>query len=202
MEISSSVPTQTVRQIIRRPIRTKRRNKYKEVHSFKRTFNFGSGAISIDPINPSLFGFNFSMNDMPNFTELTSLYDNYKLTGVKVKCMPLFQTDSNSTGTINNVTNVPIFYAIDRTDDVAPPTVDALLEYNDHKIGSAFKGFQVWIPNPKFQDATAAVRGGWVSTSNPSLNWYGLKVAIPPTGTVGTRMYVLFTYYVSCKDPK
>jgi len=201
MEISTPVPTQTMRQIIRKPLTYKRRNKYNQLHYFKRTFN-GGAIITIDPINPSLFGFNFSMNDMPNFAELTSLFDNYKLTGVKVKCLPLFQTDSNSTGGINNVTNIPIFYTIDRTDDVAPATVDSVLEYNDHKIGSAFKGFQIYIPNPKFQDATSAVRGGWVATSNPGLNWFGLKVAIPPTGTVGTRLTLLFTYYVCCKDPK
>ena len=43
----------------------------------------------------------------------------------------------------------------------------------------------IYIPNPKFADATSAERGGWVATSNPALNWYGLKWAIPPTQVVG-----------------
>ena len=66
---------------------------------------------------------------------------------------------------------------------------------------TVYKGFSIYIPNPKFADATSAERGGWVATSNPSLNWYGLKYAIPPTQVI-CQFYVVVTYYVACKDPK
>lgn len=198
MEVVTEKPTQTVRTITRLAPK-KRKSVYAGVYKFKRTYNFGT--VSSDGINFYGNAFNFSMNDMPGYTELTGLFDFYKLTGVKFRFIPYYQDMSNSVGSTNNSRNPPIFYAIDRSDSTSPATVDELLEYNDHKISNVWKGFQCWIPNPKFADATSAMRGGFVATSNPSLNWYGLKVAIPPTG-VANSWYVVMTYYVSCKDPK
>jgi len=141
------------------------------------------------------------MSDMPGYTELTALFDFYKLTGVLVRVLPYKQTDSNSVGSTNNSFNPPIFYAVDRSDGNAPGTVDEILENQDHKISSVWKGFKCYVKAPKFADATAAARGGWVATTNPNLNWFGLKVAIPAAGSA-TAFYVTWTYYVQCKDPK
>ena len=146
-------------------------------------------------------GISFILKLNAEYNGLTALYDFYKLTGVTFHCIPYKQTDSNSVGTTNNTFQQPIFYAVDRSDSSTPASVGEVLEYNDHKISTVWKGFKIYIPNPKFSDATSSVRGGWVATSNPSLNWYGLKIAIPPTN-VATSFYVVITYYVKCKDPK
>lgn len=198
MEVVSQ-PSQTIRTITRFPLSKKRR--YPAIHAFKRTYDAGNTIVTSDAIAPTYVGLNFSMNDMPGYTELTSLYDFYKLSGVRVKVIPYLQNMSNSTASLNNLQNAPIFYAVDRSDATAPASIGEVLEYNDHKIGNTWSGFQIYIPNPKFSDATSAVRGGWVATSNPSLNWFGLKIAIPPTGVAG-RYYTVITYYVKCKDPK
>lgn len=201
MEIVSTVPSQTVRTITRMPLKRRKTSIYKGLYNFKRTFDVGAGTLVTDGVNPTLSAFNFSMNDMPGYTELTGLFDFYKLKGVRVRVLPYYQSDSNSTGSVNNSRNPPIFYAIDRSDSTAPATVSELLEYQDHKISNVWKGFDVYVKGPKFADATSAARGGWVATSNATLNWFGLKVAIPPTG-VANAFYVIMTYYVSCKDPK
>ena len=199
MEITEMPPPSKTRIITKKPVFSKRNNPYKAIHKFKRTYNYGS--ISTAAATPTLTGWNFSMNDMPGYTELTALFDYYKLTGVLFKMIPYQQTMSNSVGTVNNSLNAPIFYAVDYSDDTAPTSPEAVLEYNDHKISTTYQGFSIYIPNPKFADATSAERGGWVATSNPSLNWYGLKYAIPPTQVI-CQFYVVVTYYVSCKDPK
>lgn len=202
LEVIQSTPiSQTVRTITRLSGSRRNRRYTSTIHSFKRTYDYGAYGIVTDGINPTYSAFNFSMNDMPGYTELTTLYDFYKLTGVLFHVIPYKQTDSNSVGTTNNTFQTPIFYAVDRSDAAAPTSVGEILEYNDHKISSVWKGFKIYISNPKFSDATSAIRGGWVSTSNASLNWYGLKIAIPPTN-VATTFYVVITYYVKCKDPK
>lgn len=202
IEMVESTPvSQTIRQITRVPLKRTKRLSSRTIHSFKRTFDYGSSGIVTDGINPSFGAFNFSMNDMPGYTELTNLFDFYKLSGVLFHCIPYKQTDSNSVGTTNNTFQQPIFYTIDRSDGSAPTSIGEVLENNDHKISTVWKGFKIYIPNPKFSDATSAVRGGWVATSNPSLNWFGLKYAIPPTNAA-TSFYVVITYYVKCKDPK
>lgn len=198
MEVVSTPVSQTLRTITRLP-RSRRQNPYRIVHRFKRTYN--QGLLATSALTNTLQSFNFSMNDMPGFSELTTLYDEYRLTGVRFRLLPYLQTESNSVGTVNNVRNAPIFYAIDRTDSTTPATLDDVLEYQDHQISSMYRGIDVYIKSPKFADATNATRGGWVSTSNSTLNWFGLKVAIPPT-EVAASLYIIATYYVACKSPK
>lgn len=200
MEITETTPvSQSIRTITRR-IPGRRRRKGTTIYPFKRTYDLGASFLTTDGVNPTLTAWNFSMNDMPGYTELTSLFDFYKLTGVLVRVMPYKQTDSNSVGSTNNSFNPPIFYAVDTSDNTAPASVSALLEFDDHKIANVWSGFKVFI-RPKFADATSAQRGGWVACDNPSLNWYGLKIAIPAAGAA-TAFYVTWTYYVKCKDPK
>lgn len=200
MEISEISQTpRTIRTITRVPLRRKTPRSEK-IYPFKRTYDLGALFLTTDGINPTYSAWNFSMNDMPGYTELTSLFDFYKLTGVLVRVMPYKQTDSNSVSSTNNSFNPPIFYAVDHSDSTAPTTVGEILEYDDHKIANVFTGFKIFI-RPKFADATSAQRGGWVATSNPSQNWYGLKIAIPAAGAA-TAFYVTWTYYVKCKQPK
>ena len=151
-------------------------------------------------INPFLEAFNFSLQDVPGYTDFSGLFDFYKITGIRFKAIPYLQADSNSVGTTNNSGNPPIFYAVDTNDGNVPVSVNSVLEYQDHKIATVWKGFTIYF-KPKFSDATQAQRGGWVSTNNVTLDWYGLKVAIPPTVT-NTKFYVVITFYIACKDPK
>lgn len=199
MEVVETTPvSQSIRTITRVPARKVRKGM--KIYPFKRTVDWGATYLTTDGVNPTYAGFNFSMNDVPGYTELTSLFDFYKLTGVLVRVMPYKQTNSNSVGSTNNSYNPPIFYAVDTNDNSAPTSVNELLEYDDHKIANVWTGFKTFV-RPKFSDATSAARGGWVATSNPSLNWYGLKIAIPAAGSA-TAFYVTMTYYVKCKDPK
>lgn len=201
MEIVTQ-PSQRARLVARiRPTGRTRGNPYRALHHFKRTFNVGSATISCDGINPTVGQFNFSMNDMPGYTELTNLFDSYKLKGIKVRGLPYQQGIGTGTGATNNVRNVPIFFAIDKNDQTTPTGVDEICEYNDHKMSNLWSGFEIYIKSPKFVDATSAERGGWVSTGNATLNWLGLKYAIPVSG-VACNLYLTWTYYVVCKDPK
>ena len=200
MEIVETVPSQTIRQITRVPMYRNKRRALSKIHSFKRTVDWGASYLATDGVNPTYMGVNFSMNDVPGYTELTTLFDFYKVTGVLVRVMPYKQTNSNSVGSTNNSYNPPIFYAVDTSDNTSPTAVNQVLEYNDHKVASVWTGFKVFI-RPKFSDLTSAIRDGWVATSNTSLDWYGLKIAIPAAGSA-TSFYVTMTYYIKCKDPK
>ena len=193
------IPTQTVRRIYRFPAR-KVRNPYKDVHYFKRTSAL-FGPLTTDSINPIREAFNFSFSDVPGYTELTALFDYYKITGIKVRIMPFSQDTSISTASLNNSYNPPIYTATDTTDGSSPSSVDAVLEYDTLKIGWLWKGISCYF-KPKYADATSAQRGGWVATSNSSLDWYGLKVAIPPTGGSAAKATMLVTFYVQCKNVK
>ena len=85
MEVTEMPPPSKTR-IIKKPVYSKKNNPYKAIHRFKRTYNFG--VVSSAAATPVLTGVNFSMNDMPGYTELTALFDYYKLTGVLYKMIP------------------------------------------------------------------------------------------------------------------
>lgn len=167
------------------------------IYRFKRSHNYGTGATVA--VTPTLVAQNYSLNDLPNYTEFTALFDFYKITGIRIRFLP-YQTESNSTGTVNNAANVPIFHVVDTSDATAPTTVEELCEYQDHKISNLYTGFDVYF-KPKFSDATSATRDGWVATTNPSLNYNGFKYAIPPT-TNAMTFYIVVTFYMAFKDPK
>jgi len=197
MEISVTQGSQAFRKAARSKLR---RNPYKAVHFFKRTANIGSGAMNTSAGAPTLIGFSFTLSQLPSYTEFQALYDDYMITGIKFTAIPYLQTDSNSVSGITSSSNPPIFYVVDTNDGSAPGTLDTVLEYNDHKMSPVYQGFSIYF-RPKFQDATQALRGGWISTSNPTLAYHGLKVAIPPTANAN-KFYVTITYYMRFKNPK
>lgn len=172
----------------------------KDQFNVKRKWSAGTALIGTDGVNTSLIGLNFSLNDVPSSSDFTALYDSYTIRGVRIQCIPYTQQISTGTGTTSNARQAPIFYAVDLTDDTAPASSDQVLEYNDCKISTVYQGFDIYF-KPKFADATSAERDGWVACTNPSLNWYGLKIAIPPTGSP-LGFFTVMTYYLSFKDPK
>lgn len=180
----------------------KRKNPYvyntKVTTKFKRTV-WAANSFTTDTVNPTLNAVNFSMNDVPGYTELTAAFTWYRVTGIAFHINPE-QTESNSTGAVNNNGNVPYFVAVNRQDSSAPASVNAVLERNDHEIVQPFDHYRKYF-KPAFQDATSAMRDGWVSTANPSLNWYGMWVAMPPT-VAATDYWYYWTVYLECKDPK
>lgn len=178
----------------------RRANPYSNAYPtpFRRTYDFTTGITSV--ISPTLVAFNFSLNDMPGYTELQALFEVYKVTGVLFRWMP-YQTESNSTGTVNNVGNLPVVFCVDNTNSSAPASVNELLEHNDHIVHNTLTNFTKWIPNPKFADSSSALRDGWIATTNASLNYFGIKMAIPPTVSAMTY-YITWTVYISCKEAK
>lgn len=169
-----------------------------QVSNFKRTYDFTTGVTSV--LSPTLQAFNFSLNDLPGYSEIVNLFNFYKMKGVVFRWTP-YQTESNSTGTVNNVGNIPVVFCIDNANSTAPATVSELLEHNNHIIHDTLTDFKKWIPNPKFADSSSAERSGWISTSNISLNYFGIKMAIPATVSAMTY-YITWTVYIACKDPK
>lgn len=169
----------------------------KRVHSFTRTYAYG--VETTDGINPLLSAWALDLNDVPGYTELTALYDFYTIKKIKLTFLP-YQTQSVSTSSVNNAQNVPIFYAVDLNDQSAPGSVNEVLEYQNCKTSNTYRGFSCYW-TPKFIDATSAERKGWISTASPSTKWYGVKVAIPPTGSA-VKFYVTAKMYMQFKMPK
>ena len=59
--------------------------------------------IMADGINPSLGVFNFSLNDLPGYTDFTALFDQYKIDRIEIEWCPEYTelTDAITNTSIN-----------------------------------------------------------------------------------------------------
>lgn len=182
----------------RRGYKTKRGQK---TYYFKR-FTNRLGPITVDNINPLLVGFNFSLDDLPNYQEFTNLYDTYRLNAVKITFLPQM-TESISLSAFNNPNaSVRFFSVIDYNDSAPPATIDELREYQSCKFTPVLKRHSRYIYRPKIQDRGSTYAPGrpWIDTSAPDQDHFGLKIGIEPiqsTNITSMGYTVEAKYYLS-----
>jgi len=190
------------RRYKRRYIRKSRYNKRgQKLYLYKRFLDFGELTIS-NTIN-TYTAYNFSLNDVPNFSEFTSLYDMYKINCVKLTFLPQ-QTQSISIGSINNPNASSRFFSvIDYNDGLAPSSIDELRQYQSCRMTSILRPHKRVIFKPKILDTNGFSISPWMSTASPSANYFGLKVAVEPmdsTSTLSMTYTVEAKYYMSFKQ--
>ena len=146
-------------------------------------------------------GFNFSLTDVPNYSDFTNLYDQYKICAVHVKFYPS-QTQTITLNTLERANACARFLsAIDLNDSTAPLTADEVRQYETCEVTSILETHERFIKHPLYQNSSGQNTGDWVATSSPSLNWSGLKIFIEPcnaTGTSTTLTYHLEMIYYLC----
>lgn len=167
------------------------------VHSFKRTV-WQSAAFSVGAVVAS-GAISFNLNALPNVTEFTSLFDQYRINAVKITFMP--RGNSAEVGTNNN--NTKLFTVIDYDDDTAPATLDALLQYETLKTTTVARDHTRYM-KPRFAVTTYQTalttgygsRTGWIDCESNLVPHYGLKYWVP--AVAGANIVDIKTeYYVS-----
>lgn len=161
------------RSMVRRPIGGLRQ----PIHYFKRSY-YVAGAIANAASGG--YGFSFSLSAVPNASEFTSLYDQYKLIAAKVKLIP--RGNSSDIGVQNNLGNV--FSVIDRDDGNAPTTLNQILQYQNVKQTPNNRMHTRYVPlthNIGAMDTALAITNkqpskGWIDCDVSTTPHYGLKV--------------------------
>lgn len=137
-----------------------------------------------------------SQISVPNYTEFTNLFDEWKIDYVKVKIQ--FTNNFANTTAANpsyQAASLPlVLYATDLDDDVAPTNLDIMTQYQNLKTrvfdsnGPEYCQFK-----PKAQLATEAGNilatgyasnyGGWLNTSSTGTDYMGMKFWLDLSGT-------------------
>lgn len=152
-------------------------------------------AVVVNGITGVLAGMNFTLSSVPGYTELTALYDQYKISAVQV-CFYPKQTSVTSLVTLDNVKgNARFLSAIDYNDDTAPGSFDQIREYENCQVTPCIEKHEVYIKEPLFLNNSGQNVNGWVSTSNPTTRYYGLKYGCEPTLASGANT---MTYQIEC----
>lgn len=188
----------------RRVVPRRRFNKSNLCH-FKRTYvKVANIAVTGTAVVHAL---SFSLSDIPNSSEFTSLFQAYRLNKIVVRIQPKFNV-GNSTGTI---AAPQIVTAIDYNDDNAGFTRAQLLEYSTHRLHFGFRPMiRKFTPaiEGALLGATNAVVSGvqkfkqWVDTSAHDVKQFGFKVIFDPlaANTVTYNYDIYATTYFSCKQ--
>lgn len=194
------------RPMRRRPMMRRRpRLASLKVHHFKRT---DTASTLTGSITDAFGGMAFTFNDIPNNTEFTNLFDQYRINKVVLKWVPL--ANSANAGTQSTT----LFYSVlDYTDDTVPTTEQQLVEYASLKITQGLRQHtRIFTPttlDSLTDDTGAATYSGnpkikqWISTSSPNVPHYGVKYLRPaqPTGQL-VNYKLIKTFYFSCRSVK
>lgn len=172
------------------------------VRLVKRTSDYFS--ITVSGVAGSFGAYNFKLANVPGYAEFTNLYDQYRINAVSVCFFPR-QTETSTLATVDTAKgNARLLTAIDYNDDTVPLTFDSLREYENCEVVSILEKHERYIPKPLFLNNSGQNVNGWLATSSPSTNHYGLKYAIEPTlATGGAFTYTVeVVYYLAFKNVK
>jgi hypothetical protein len=162
---------------------------------FQRTIE-GQYDIVCDGINPSLGVFNFSLNDLPSYTEFTALFDQYKIEQIEIEWYPEY-TELTDAALVSNAVNVQVNTAIDVA-GATPATVSDVLQFRTlHSTGITKCHKRVFKPAYLIDGILPS--SVYLNCSSPSSNWFGVSYGVSPTGVAMTfRSRAKFYLSMAC----
>lgn len=156
------------------------------------------------------FSYTFRIDGLPNVSEFTSVFDQYKITAVKLHFVPRWTTSElYTTGVTLQMPN--LVTAFDGSDAVIPTSVDNVLEYDSCRIHGPLNKMitRVIYPSaatPVFRSGASSAYGrygGWVDCAYPDVQFFGFRAALLGVPTVNTfHVDVYATYYLEFRNTK
>lgn len=179
------------------------------VHSFVRRDYVET--ITASNIADTFKVYTFSLNKLPNYTEFTNLFDQYRICAVKLTIIPGV-TESSLEGASTSSYPLPeVRSIIDYTEDAAPLDFDEMYQYANCKmtrgnkmhtryikpavLTSAFEGVAATAYIPKWKQ--------WLTTDDSATPHYSIKVGINAVKTANTCYFRVYAkYYLQMKNIK
>jgi len=160
------------------------------------------------------WAFLFKLNDLTTFTEFTTLFDKYRITGIRAKFIPRINIFGNSDSSATNTEVPPIMSVIDY-DDATAVDYTSLIQFENNKIHNEFKPFTLYF-KPQVAAAFYAsgaftsygtVKNPWIDCNSGGVEYYGLKLAtlqfsVSNNPTNKPAWDVIFDYFMEFKYPR
>lgn len=155
----------------------------------------------------------FALSDLPNYAEIATMFDQYRVNAVVLKFMPFTNSYPAVSSGIPTINIPTLMYAIDYTDNGTPTSVAQLAEYSNCKTVQFNKPITI-----KFRPAVSQIvyqgestnRAAvpkwrtWLDCNFPSIPHFALKFAW--TGLSGSTTQFVYKlsqkYYLSAKNPR
>lgn len=159
-------------------------------------------------------GYAFKLDNVAEYTEITQLFDQYKICMVKVRFTFNGWPQNIQTIAAASTVTIPRFHwVIDQTDNSTPAAIADIRSYSNYKVVQLMAGKPVKIiirPRTKINNLNGYIVGRpqWIATSDATAAHYGLKTIIDATYANGTSGEVVgtitedWTYYIAAKSTK
>lgn len=184
------------RKVVRRPRRARRAGAKRTnlsgtgLHYFKRRYvvaNVTASTSGVGVRSDAAGALSFNLNALPNSSEFTSLFDQYKIMKVKLRWIPFGDSVNMPIATMTGTSSLvspggPLITVIDYDDNTAPTAAADLLQYQTSKVTPIPKPLSMTI-RPKFateiyRSAVSTgygARSGWLDTASSDIPHYGVK---------------------------
>lgn len=153
----------------------------------------------------------FNFDDIPNYADLATVFDQYKIDKVKLRMVPRANTINALSGGNSQARSI-LYTAFDPNDATAPASYNALIQYQnctmtpycEELTRTIYPRILVNSSDEEGQVSISAA-GTWCATDQKDVAWYGLKFGVTPNGnSSGTeqRWNVMAEFYLSFKNIK
>jgi len=145
-----------------------------QITTFQRTY---TGPTIIPSTTVDFAGaLSFALNSLPNYTEFTALFDQYRIIQAVVRFVPTSQVS----------TSTPLLTVLDYDDASVPSAVTDVQQYATLQITES-GGYCERVLNPhpatamysgaftSFGSPSGGPRGPWIDSASPGVLYYGLK---------------------------
>lgn len=173
---------------------------------FKRSFQ--GGTILNNQLGNVTGGIAFQLADLPNVTEFTTLFDQYKICAVRIKFLPQSNTlQTLTTGLTSNFCGT-FFYVVDYDDANAPASASVLCEYQNMKTRNPLREFKAYF-KPKCVSTVfgsgvtvnaGTLKSQWLDVGQTTVPHFGFKYVWTQSINSNISIMPIFTYYIKCKN--
>lgn len=160
----------------------------------------------------------FAINRVPSYSEMASLFSEYKINAVKLTFTPFWDGSDAQNQWGSNTIALPRVYTLIDKNGISPgvlATENQFLEYGTAvQMKRPQEPFSIYVKNPQAEGA-AAIGGGftgnaiqvaspWLDTLNLNIEHHGAAIGIAIQGGSGTGTawgyHVTATYYFQFKN--
>lgn len=177
------------------------------VYSFKRTVYVPQWA-TVNALGDQPFKLEPKLSDLPNYTEFTALFDQYRIKGVSFKLIPRYNVVPQTSG--NPLLPTQVMSVLDY-DGTGPNTLTAIRQYQTlrttRNTSIHKRYFKPAILQMVYESSTTTAYGPkwnqWIDCNNDTVPHYGLYGICPQIASGVSDAEYFYdleaVYYIQCK---
>lgn len=189
------------KRVYKRTFKRKTRGRTNKIYSFKRTFE--SAQIVCNASAGVTGAFSLALADVPGASDFTNLFDQYRICGVKINMVPVYDAALSSA-----INKFAMFSVIDYN-DYNTITMNQALEYQNVKRSTSVSGHRRYFkPRIAIQQTdysnnsfVASYKPPWISTDDTNIaHGYMKYVTDTNSGSAAFTWNVYITLYLQFRN--